>query len=129
MRTCLVLGCVLLLSSFVDPAGANKGKAIKTPSAAFDSGQPALVSQDTVKDWLSWKGAAVLGFFAPNQQGMGLKALASEYKGKLPLGGVRATDVKVQEAFGVKPQDLPAIAKYKEQRESSFANLRTFVAQ
>ena len=112
-RTCLLLGCALLVCG-VGPAGAaegggKKGKGIKTPSAAFETGQPALVSQDTVKDWLGWKGAAVLGFFAPNQQGMGLKALASEYKGKLPLGGVRATDVKVQQAFGVSPSELPVI--------------------
>ena len=90
-------------------ANGAEGKAIRSPRAAFETGEPALLSADTTKDWLGWQGAAALGFFAPNQQGMGLKALAKEYKGKLPIGGVRPTDTAVQQAFGVKPTDLPVI--------------------
>ncbi len=90
--------------------GGGGGKAaIKTPSAAFATGQPALLTADSAKEWLDWQGAAVLGFFAPNQQGMGLKALANEYKGRLPLGGVRASDTRVQQMFNVKPAELPVI--------------------
>ena len=90
-------------------AARSGGKTIKTPSAAFAAGQPALLTADTAKDWLDWQGAAVLGFFAPNQQGMGLKALANEYKGRVPLGGVRASDTRVQQMFNVKPTELPVI--------------------
>ena len=82
---------------------------VKADPKTFETGEPALLSADTTKDWLGWQGAAALGFFAPNQQGMGLNALAKEYKGKLPIGGVRPTDTAVQQAFGVKPTDLPVI--------------------
>lgn len=72
-------------------------------------GVPALLSESSTRNWLRWKGAAVLGCFAPNQQGMGLKALAKEYKGRLPIGGVRSSDTKVHKALGVEPKDLPVI--------------------
>ena len=103
-RTRLALAGLLLCV-----ANDAEGKAIRSPRAAFETGEPALLSADTTKDWLGWQGAAALGFFAQNQQGMGLKALAKEYKGKLPIGGVRPTDTAVQQAFGVKPTDLPVI--------------------
>ena len=109
----LLVGLGLLIAASSHLANAAKksggGKPIKTPSAAFEAGEPALLTADTAKDWLDWKGAAVLGFFAPNQQGMGLKALASEYKGRLPFGGVRASDTRVQQMFNVKPAELPVI--------------------
>eukprot|EP01046_Picozoa_sp_COSAG06_P015186 COSAG06_NODE_965_length_11299_cov_14.725536_7_plen_368_part_00 len=112
-RSSALLALCLLLggggNTVTDVAAKAGGKSITTPSAAFEQGQPALLTPKTAKEWLDWQGAAVLGFFAPNQQGMGLKALAGEYKGRLPLGGVRASDVKVQQMFGVKPSDLPTI--------------------
>merc|ERR550537_107388 len=104
-----VLGLLGTATNHAVHAAKSGGKTIKTPSAAFAAGQPALLTSDTAKDWLDWQGAAVLGFFAPNQQGMGLKALASEYKGRLPLGGVRASDTRVQQMFNVKPAELPVI--------------------
>lgn len=94
--------CVLL-------AASEAASAPRSPGKAMADGVPALLSESTARDWVQWKGAAVLGFFAPNQQGMGLKALAKEYKGRLPLGGVRASDTKVHKAFGVAPKDLPVI--------------------
>ena len=106
----LGLGLIVVSSHLANAAKkSGGGKSIKTPSAAFEAGEPALLTADTAKDWLDWKGAAVLGFFAPNQQGMGLKALASDYKGRLPFGGVRASDTRVQQMFNVKPAELPVI--------------------
>jgi len=105
----LLLGLFGVITEHIVDAGKSGGKTIKTPSAAFAAGQPALLTPDTAKDWLDWQGAAVLGFFAPNQQGMGLKALANDYKGRVPLGGVRANDVRVQQMFNVKPTELPVI--------------------
>ena len=69
---------------------AAHGAPLRSPGEALRAGAPALLTESTAQEWLAWQGAAVLGFFHPSQKGMGLKALAQEYKGRVPLGGVRA---------------------------------------
>ena len=85
------------------------GAPLRSPGEALRAGTPALLTESTAQEWLAWQGAAVLGFFHPSQKGMGLKALAQEYKGRVPLGGVRAGDAAIQRMFNVAEKDLPII--------------------
>lgn len=88
---------------------AAHGAPLRSPGEALRAGAPALLTESTAQEWLAWQGAAVLGFFHPSQKGMGLKALAQEYKGRVPLGGVRAGDAAIQRMFNVAEKDLPII--------------------
>ena len=92
LTACLALALLL-------PPLAAGGASPRLPKDAMRAGVPALLDKDTAKQWLAWEGAAVLGFFHPTQKGMGLKALAADYKGKIPLGGVRHGDAEVQKAI------------------------------
>lgn len=102
LTACLALALLL-------PPPAAGGASPRLPKDAMRAGVPALLDKDTAKQWLAWEGAAVLGFFHPTQKGMGLKALAADYKGKIPLGGVRHGDAEVQKMFNVADNDLPVI--------------------
>ena len=49
------LGLIVVSSHLANAAKkSGGGKSIKTPSAAFEAGEPALLTADTAKDWLDW---------------------------------------------------------------------------
>jgi len=100
---------IILLAATVSLAAAAAPAPDQLPAHAMKQGTPTLLSKNSVASWKKWKGPALLAFYGPGKQTMGLKQLAQEYRGKLPLGGVRPNDAALQKMFGVEPKDLPTI--------------------